>query len=283
MVALLWAILALLVGPAKMRIVWHVDQHNIAPQQRDMFDSMDTLLQAPAQRITLDARSGVSRLCLQHNYYIKVFNGPANRLQHLLGIGRYQRELRNLRYFAELGLATPALAAYGHRYHRGLLHDAVMVTREVTGAVDLEKLTQTGQLYARGVAGARNILDKLALAARSLHARGFYHGDLKARNILVRDAGGEPELFFFDCPRGYHPPRFMLRRCIVRDLAHLEHDLRAHVRKADLLYCYRQYRGATKLSDADKALARDALGYYERRSMTRKRRRRIAAKQRQYT
>ena len=88
----------------------------------------------------------------------------------------------------------------------------------------------------------------------------------------------EPELFFFDCPSGHHPPRLLLRRGIVRDLAHLEEGLRAHVRRADLLYMYKQYRGCEKLRDEDKALARDALSYYSKRRMTRKRRLREARK-----
>jgi lipopolysaccharide kinase (Kdo/WaaP) family protein len=266
-----------------MKIVWRVDQDSIAPRERDVFHSMDTLLQAPAQPITRDSRSGVSRLSLEHCYYVKLFNGPNNRLQHLLGTGRYQRELLNLGYFEELGLATPQLVAHGHRLRLGLLQDAALVTREVAGAVDLEKFIQAGQLYAKGRAGARNILDKLATAARTLHEQGFCHGDLKTRNILIKDQGGAIELFFFDCPRGYHPPRLLLRRRIVRELAHLEHELRAHVRRADLLYLYKQYCGTGKLTPSDKALAREALGYYQQRNMTRKRRKRIAAKLRQST
>jgi hypothetical protein len=65
----------------------------------------------------------------------------------------------------------------------------------------------------------------------------------------------------------------------VRDLAHLEDGLRGHVRKVDLLYLYKQYRGCDKLSREDKALALDALSYYARRRMTRKRRLRAERKQ----
>jgi hypothetical protein len=64
----------------------------------------------------------------------------------------------------------------------------------------------------------------------------------------------------------------------VRDLAHLEDGLRGYVRPVDLLYMYKQYRGCDKLSEQDKMLARDALTYYAKRRMTRKRRRREAQK-----
>jgi serine/threonine protein kinase len=136
------------------------------------------------------------------------------------------------------------------------------------------------------VAGVRAIFDHLARAVRVLHEQGFYHKDLKTRNILVRrncpassgSRDNEPELFFFDCPSGRHLPHFLFRRAMVRDLAHLEEGLHGHVRRVDLLYLYKQYRGCNKLSSEDKTLARDALSYYAQRRMTRKRRLRAERK-----
>ena len=259
---------------------WQLNPDAIDPADRDSFESMELLLQGPSTRVTSDARSGVSLLALRQNYYVKVFSGTGNRLQYLLGIGRYQRELANLHYFASVGLATPTVAAYGHRTLLGVLQQAALVTREVPASTTLKQLFEEAKFYKHGVAGARRILDELAQATHTLHARGFYHGDLKARNILVRHEAGGPKLFFFDCPRGHHPPRWRLRHCIVRELAHLHHDLeRGGVRKVDMLYLFKRYRGCDKLGEQDKALALEALAYYSRRSMTRKRRRRIASKQ----
>lgn len=258
---------------------WQTYPDVIPPADRELFSSLATVSGATSTRVTRDARSGVSLLSLQQNYYVKTFFGPGNRLQYLLGIGRYQRELRNLRYFASLGLATPPLAAHGHTLHWGLLQQAVLVTGEVTEASTLKQLMAAGKLYGDGARDARMILDQLADAARALHQRGFYHGDLKARNILVRDDGQGPRLFFFDCPRGHHPPSWRLHGRILRDLAHLDHDLeRGGVRRVDRLYLYRRYRGIERLGAADKVLAREVIAYYGQRSMTRKRRRRIAAK-----
>jgi len=248
---------------------------------------MDTLLQLPMEQVTMDSRSGVSTLSLQSVYYVKTFVGPGNRLRHWLGTSRYQRELHNLQYFNELGLLTPALIAYGHVTNLGLLEQAVIVTAEVEHATDLDKIIAAGTLYSEGVTGVRKIFDQLARAVWILHGQGFYHKDLKTRNILVRrnspassDGGdNEPELFFFDCPSGHHLPHFMFRHAMVRDLAHLEEGLRGHVRRVDLLYLYKQYRGCDKLSAEDKALAREALSYYARRRMTRKRRLRAERKQ----
>ena len=213
------------------------------------------------QPVTLDRRSGVSRLESGATYYVKRFRARGSRLKHALGISRFQRELRNLSFFNSLGLQTPDLVAHGQWSRFGLWHGALLVTREVEGAVDLGSLLQEGSLYRDGVAGVRTILDQLASAARAMHQAGFHHRDLKPRNILVRRQGQGPILYFFDCPSGHRPPGFMLHRCIVRDLAHLEKGLRRHTRRADLLYGYKRYLGRSKLSPADKALAREVLAY----------------------
>ena len=255
---------------------WQVDKEGLAPGDRVAFTSMERLLGNPMEAVTRDRFSAVSRLDLQQRYYVKVFSGRYNRWQHLLGRSRYQREVRNLAYFARLGLATPELVAHGRRLHLGLLEDAALVTAEVTGAVDLYQLVCSGAFYSRGTATARKILDQLARATRLMHDDGFYHQDLKPRNVLVRFGQGEPELLFFDCPRGHHPSRLRFERCVVLELAHIERDLRGRVRRSDLMYLYKQYRGCQRLSADDKALARKALTYYAERRMTARRRKRQA-------
>jgi serine/threonine protein kinase len=259
-----------------MGISWQVDKERLALPDREVFASMEGLLQSPMEAVTRDRFSAVSRLDLQHRYYVKVFSGRHNRWQHLLGRSRYQREIRNLAYFARLGLATPELVAHGRRLRRGLLDSAALVTEEVTGAVDLYQLVCSGAFYSRGTATARRILDQLARATRLMHDDGFYHQDLKPRNVLVRFERGEPELLFFDCPRGHHPSPLRFRRCVVLELAHIERDLRGRVRRSDLMYLYKQYRGCQRLSEDDKDLARQALTYYSERRMTARRRKRQA-------
>jgi hypothetical protein len=260
---------------------WRVVRTALPGPDREAFQSLGALLRLPMKQVTRDRRSGVSRLSLQQSvYYVKTFTGRGSRLKHWLGISRYRREVNNLQYFSALGLSTPPLVAYGHESRFGLVQRAVLVTAEVRAASDLEQIIQQGALYVDGVGGAREILGKLARATRLLHRDGFYHKDLKPRNVLVAREPGEFQLYFFDCPSGHHPPRFMLRRGIVRDLAHLEDGLRGHVRPVDLLYMYKQYRACDKLSAQDKRLARDALSYYSKRRMTRKRRQREERKAR---
>ena len=240
---------------------WSVNWPLVPEADRDLFESATSLLAAPKQQVTLDRRSGVSRLSAGAVYYVKTFPARGSRLKHAFGISRFQRELRNLDLFNKLGLNTPALVAHGQWSRPGLWQGAVLVTREVTGAKDLETIAEEGSLYRDGVAGVRAILDELALATRAMHETGFHHRDLKLRNILLRQAASRPELYFFDCPSGYRPPAFMWRRCVVRDLAHLERGLRGYLRAVDMLYLFKRYRNCETLSREDKALASDVLGY----------------------
>ena len=68
---------------------------------------MQHLLRKPMQQATLDRRSGVAVLARQNNYYVKTFAGRGSRIKDWLHISRYRREVRNLAFFASLGLRTP--------------------------------------------------------------------------------------------------------------------------------------------------------------------------------
>lgn len=252
-----------------------VDEHRVPERDQPVFRSLEALLQAPGEQITADSVSGVRRLSLNKSYYLKVFTGRGNWWRFLLGKDRFSVEKSNLAYFASLGLATPPLVAYGHRTRSGILRVAVLVTEEVAGALDLQKYITEGMLYRDGVTGARSLLGQLADATRMLHQAGFYAVDLKPRNILVREGVAQPELVFFDCPRGHHPPGILFEHSRVKDLAHLHRDLEPGVRAVDLMWAYRRYLACDSLDPAGKELARKVLGYYANRRMTKKRRRRM--------
>lgn len=247
-----------------------------APVDRAMFSSLSSLEAQPGTSITSDRYSGVSRVELTHNYYVKFFRGRSNWVRHLLKRDRYSLEVRNLNYFSSLGLATPAIAATGHRTFCGLLVAGALVTREVEDSQNLLEYMREGKLYAGGSASARELLAQLAGALAKLHARRFYAGDIKPRNILVAPRAGKQQLIFFDCPRGHRQPAFLFRHNAIKELAHLYRDMRHEVRKTDLLRAYKLYLGCEKLSAGQKQMALQVINYYDSRKMTKARRRRQA-------
>ncbi len=264
--------------PPPDTIGWNPDWEVIAVADKAVFQSLNTMRSQPMEIITQDSRSGVSRLRLTATYYVKMYGGIKETFRQLFGASRFEIELGNLFYFSELGIHTPRVATYGREMRWGLLRQAAIVTLAVSDSVTLEKLIDSGEFYARGVQYARALLKQLAQTTKLLHDDHFFHRDLKTRNILVQNNGQQCQLYFFDCPTGYHPPRLLRGRSIIRDLAYLERGLRGHVRKVDMLYFYKHYRGSARLSEEDKQLARASLSYYAERRMTKKRKRRALAR-----
>lgn len=253
---------------------WKVNWPLVAQQDQPAFQSLESLMALPMSTVTSDRISGVSTLSLHAQYYVKHFDGQSERLKQLLGISRFQLETRNLEYFSSKGLATPGIVAIGEQRVAGFLRTGVIVTAAITDAVTLEELIQSEEFYLAGQAHVRRLLEKLALALRTLHSDGFFARDIKTRNILVGSYHTDCTLYFFDCPSGHHPPAILLNRCIIRDLAYLERGLRGHIRRSDLLYLYKRYLGKNRLALQDKALANAVLEYYSKRRMTKKRRQR---------
>jgi len=253
---------------------WNVNWPLIAQQDQPAFQSPETLMTLPMSTVTKDRISGVSKLSLHAQYYVKRFSGQSERLKQLLGISRFHRETRNLEYFASKGLATPKVIAIGEQRIAGLLRSGVIVTAAIPDAVTLEELIQSGDFYLAGRTRVRQLLEKLALALRTLHGDGSFARDIKTRNILVGSYHTDCTLYFFDCPSGHRPPKILLKRSIIRDLAYLERGLRGHICRSDLLYLYKRYLGKDRLNAQDKALATAVLEYYSNRRMTKKRRQR---------
>jgi len=263
------------------RSKWNVNWSLIAQQDQPAFQSIETLMKLPMSTVTKDSISGVSKLSLHAQYYVKRFSGNSERFKQLLGISRFHRETRNLEYFSSKGLATPDVVAIGEQRTAGFLRNGVIVTAAVADSVTLEELIQSETFYLAGQTHVRQLLEKLALALRTLHSDGFFARDIKTRNILVGSYHIDCTLYFFDCPSGLHPPAILLKRCIIRDLAYLERGLRGHIRRSDLLYLYKRYLGKNRLGAQDKALANAVLEYYSRRRMTKKRRQRAARRRTQ--
>lgn len=248
-----------------------VDDAAVSAADLEVLRSLPLLRQSPAEQLTSDRFSAVSRLALDATYYVKFYRGNSNWWRFLLGRDRFSMERDNLAYFASLGLATPTLVAHGFRTRCGVLREAVLVTREVPGSCNLLEYIQDRRLYQKGVPGARQILGQLADAMRTLHGQGFYAADIKPRNILVQFETEPEQLYFFDCPRGHQPLSLVFPHRLMKDLAHLYRDLAGGVRSSDLLWAFKRYLGRNRLTNADRKLAYKVLTYYDARRMTEKR------------
>lgn len=131
---------------------------------------------------------------------------------------RARREWLSIELQERLGLPVVARVCIGERRQRLLLRTTVLVTEELSGARGLDEWLQDPE-------GERESTDLPAIVAgyvALLHRNGFVHGDLNARNVLIRRAGVGLDLRNVDSAHGRHVTwNRQLTRCHLRDLAPL--------------------------------------------------------------
>ncbi len=136
--------------------------------------------------------------------------------------GRLSRstvECLNFLAWKRLGIPGPETLAVGEIRRCGLLRQAVIVTRFIPGCITLAEYCRSPG-FQQDAARRGCVLEQAATLAGRAHAKGFFHRDLKLRNILVQHPGGaeSPHVFWIDCPRGgFH--RLDRRRLAKADLA----------------------------------------------------------------
>jgi serine/threonine-protein kinase RIO1 len=95
---------------------------------------------------------------------------------------RALREWRSIELQKTLGLPVVEPVCLGELRRMGLLRASVIATEEFSGCKRLDDLLRDGDGAVRA-----NAADAVAHYIARLHRSGFIHGDLNARNVLVRD------------------------------------------------------------------------------------------------
>lgn len=121
------------------------------------------------------------------------------------------------------GMEVPEVVAYGEQRRHGTLFAAFIVTREIPDTINLMEFARD-QWFAmpepERSATYAQIAGRLCTQVRTMHAAGFFHHDLKWKNILLRhDANGWHPIWI-DCPRAAHV-RLRKRRSVIIDLGRL--------------------------------------------------------------
>jgi hypothetical protein len=126
------------------------------------------------------------------------------RFKHWLQPAKAAVEAAGFVELSELGIPTLQTIAYGERRRFGLLKAAFIVTYGETDVVELgQYLAQ--QWFTMPVANKRASLNQLQPVLirqlQTVHHAGFYHWDLKLRNILLKGTAENATLIWIDCPR----------------------------------------------------------------------------------
>jgi hypothetical protein len=124
----------------------------------------------------LDPAGGGDAIVYKRYFY----SGP----RYAFRASRAATECLNYQTWRRLGIPGPEPLAVGELRTAGLLRAAVVVTRFIPGCSTLAVCAKSAEFRADSARRGEILRQTAAIAGRA-HAAGFFHRDLKLRNILV--------------------------------------------------------------------------------------------------
>jgi tRNA A-37 threonylcarbamoyl transferase component Bud32 len=233
----------------------------VEPAAAERFADLDAVFALEGEIVAKDSTTRTVRIEVEgRRYYIKRYHGLGKKpLRRWFGTPRVQLEWENLQRFADWGIPTARLVAYGLESQGGRFVRGALITAEIPETTDLGKLARSHDPKLQSQSWRDGVSAQVADIARRMHGRRFVHGDLKWRNLLVDGTG---KVFLIDCPSGgfWWPPFLEYR--IVKDLACLDKVAKRHLSRTQRLRFYLDYARKKKLDDADKRRIRQIVGFF---------------------
>jgi hypothetical protein len=166
-----------------------------------------------------------------------------------------------------LGIPTLDVLALGERRRFGMLLAACIVTRGIPNTIDLVAFAKT--VWCRWPRPRRRqaafaIAERLLDQARTAHVAGFFHHDLKWRNLLIDPDGNPDTLVWIDAPRASTMPG-RRRRGVIADLSGLARIAISLFSRTDRMRFLRLYLGPEDGPVARRELFRDVDRHLARR------------------
>lgn len=166
-----------------------------------------------------------------------------------------------------LGIPTLEVLAFGERRCLGMLLAGCIVTRGLPNTLNLADFAETIWCrwpHARRRQAAFAIAAHLLAQVRAAHQGGFFHHDLKWRNLLIGTSGDPETLVWIDAPRASTMPGRRYRG-VVADLSGLARVAVSLFSRADLMRFLRLYLGPEDSRIARRQLFRDVGRHLGRR------------------
>ncbi len=107
------------------------------------------------------------------------------------------RELSICEAAGKSGIKTSEVIAIVKNRVLGPIYKCRLVSKEITGAIDLMELLLNAEKN-KLVARKRQIISKTAKAVKEMHGAGIYHADLHLKNILIQSAVGKVDVYIID-------------------------------------------------------------------------------------
>jgi tRNA A-37 threonylcarbamoyl transferase component Bud32 len=222
------------------------------------------------ERVSGSPHSGCFRVELEDGkvIYFKRYSYPSNRwFEFMFRPGKAAVEAWAYYTLKLLGIPTLEVVAFGERRIFGYLVSSFIVTREVPDAQDLRKYGSEIWFHMSEDERKRVYKDvswQLTQQMRKAHAAGFFHHDLKWRNILLQQKDNHFLPVWIDAPRA-SSMRLRQRRGVVVDLSGLARIAISLLSKYDRMRFVCSYLGDTRRPGDASRLYREVASHLGRR------------------
>ena len=171
-----------------------------------------------------------------------------------------RKEWEAAQRFRELGIPTFTPVAWGERSFFLFPRDSFFISLEVSGAEQLEDYLVkmfTPPLDKPRLHMKKELIQRVAELARTMHNAGLNHRDFYLGHILIKEGNqGPPSLYVIDLQR-VESHKKVGKRLRVKDLAALNFTASSQaVSSSDRLRFYKHYWDRAKLTKEDKAWIR---------------------------
>lgn len=234
-------------------LVFHGSVTEVNPDWRESLAPLS--LDVPQQWSRFDRGEVASASRSTNSYKVTLESGEVvffkryvyftRRLRSLLIPSKATVEAWGLSELHRLGCRTPEVLAVGERRVLGNVRAAFVVTREIVDSISLAELAETAAEKPGSLLGQRQINDiaaDLIPQLQAMHRAGFFHYDLKWRNLMVQDPDSECRVYVIDCPRARRH-RWRRFRGQVVDLSALSRVAVSRLSKIQRLRFFIRYLG----------------------------------------
>ena len=138
------------------------------------------------------------------------------------------RELSICEAAGKSGIKTSEVIAIVKNRVLGPIYKCRLVSKEITGAIDLMELLLNAEKN-KLVARKRQIINKTAKAVKEMHGAGIYHADLHLKNILIQSAAGKVDVYIIDLDKSRQYEKISLHQR-MRNIMRLDRSVEKMIR-----------------------------------------------------
>lgn len=199
--------------------------------------------------------------------YFKTYSFHGQLTDYFMRPSKCAVEVNSYQTLTEIGIPTINPIAFGEDRVCGMLKTCFIVTEGIPDTKELEKFAYEDWKDMPGNQKHKafnEIFKETAKFTRMAHEAGFFHYDLKWRNIIVTKKEGSYKTIWIDCPRG-RKTNLRTERGRMVDLSCLARLALFYLTKTQRLRFLYEYFGESATKDEVRKMWRLVSEHLERR------------------